>query len=133
MPYWPLMISPASSENQATPMPIARPATMLGMAPGITTCQRMAFLLAPRLRAARTSTSGVCSTPCTVFSTMGKKAPRKVMKTMLDCSVGSIRIASGIQATAGIGRNSSMYGRMMSSAQRERPIITPVSTPNTTA
>ena len=59
----PLMISPASNENQDTPMPIARPAQMLGSAPGRTTWRKMHMREAPSDCAARTSTSGVCSTP----------------------------------------------------------------------
>src|SRR5215510_5420722 len=58
MPYCPLMISPASSENQDTPMPIARPAQMLGSAPGRTTWRKMHMREAPSDCAARTSTSG---------------------------------------------------------------------------
>src|SRR5262249_3597555 len=52
MPYCPLMISPASNENHDTPMPIARPAQMLGSAPGRTTWRKMHMRGTERLRRA---------------------------------------------------------------------------------
>ena len=106
---------------------------MLGSAPGNTTWRKMVSCEAPSERAARTSTSGVCSTPCTVFRMIGNRAPMKVMKMIEPSSVGSSRIASGIQATAGIGRSSSMYGETMSRISRERPMSRPSVMPSATA
>ena len=54
MPYCPEMISPASSENHDTPMPMARPAQMLGNAPGRTTWRKIVSCEAPSVCAART-------------------------------------------------------------------------------
>ncbi|MNT84448.1 hypothetical protein D3C72_2244600 [compost metagenome] len=64
---------------------------------------------------------------------MGNRAPVKVMNTMDSSDEGNIRIARGIQATAGIGRSTSSGGSRLSSAHFERPMARPSSTPTRAA
>src|SRR6185369_15029343 len=72
-PLVPTTISVAISARQPKPRPLRRPVMMLGSAPGNTTCQTTPALDAPRLRAARESTSGTERTPSAVFSTTGNR------------------------------------------------------------
>ena len=65
---------------------------------------------APRLFADATSLGSTAPTPCTVFNKIGNKAPMNVIKIMEASDEGKIRIAKGIHATAGIGRNTSNGG-----------------------
>ncbi|MNF17938.1 hypothetical protein D3C80_2217390 [compost metagenome] len=67
------------------------------------------------------------------MSRIGNKAPVKVMKTIDSSDEGNIRIARGIQATAGIGRSTSRGGSNKSSAHFERPMARPRATPMTRA
>jgi hypothetical protein len=53
----------------------------------------------------------------------------KVMNTIDSSDDGNIRIASGIQATAGIGRSTSSGGSSVSSAHFERPMARPSAMP----
>ncbi|MNV57978.1 hypothetical protein D3C71_1503350 [compost metagenome] len=55
------------------------------------------------------------------------------MNTIDSSDDGNIRIASGIHATAGIGRSTSKGGSKVSSAHFQRPIDNPRATPNTAA
>ena len=133
MPYWPEIISAVTRQNQQVPMPMDRPVTMLGAAPGNTTCVNRAKRPVPRLRAEAISRASTPSTPWMVLSRMGNSAPTKVMKIMLPSDEGNIRMASGIQATAGMGRATSSGGNRLSCAQRERPMTRPRPTPSTAA
>ena len=133
MPNCPEIISAVTRQNHDVPMPMASPVTMLGSAPDNTTSRRIAPRPAPRLRAEATRRGSTASAPCTVLSRMGKSAPVKVMNTIDSSDDGNIRIASGIQATAGIGRSTSSGGNRVSSAHVERPINSPSATPNTAA
>lgn len=64
---------------------------------------------------------------------MGNSAPMNVMNTMLPSDDGNIRIASGIHATAGIGRSTSSGGSSVSRTQRRRPINRPRTMPTAAA
>ena len=110
MPNWPEIISAAISDTHATPMPTARPVNTFGSAPGSTTCHSRRGSLAPSERAARSSTGSIASTPCTVFSRIGKNEPMKVMKTMLTSLVGHSMMDIGTHAMAGMGRSTSIAG-----------------------
>ena len=57
----------------------------------------------------------------------------KVMKIIDISDEVKIRIESGIQATAGIGRSSSSGGSSRSDAARERPIAMPSAIPSSAA
>jgi hypothetical protein len=56
---------------------------------------------------------------------IGKKAPMKVMNTMLCSADANSRMAIGIHATAGIGRSTSSGGQSAWPARRKRPIKRP--------
>ncbi|MNN07809.1 hypothetical protein D3C81_1206440 [compost metagenome] len=129
MPNWPEIISAVTRQNHEVPMPMARPVMMLGAAPGRTTSSRMARRPAPRLFAEAISRGSTPSTPCTVLSRIGNRAPVKVMNTIDSSDEGNIRIARGIHATAGIGRSTSRGGSKRSSAHFERPMARPRATP----
>ena len=101
MPYWPEIISAVTRQNQAVPMPIAAPVTMLGPAPGRMISPRIVRFPAPRLRAEAIEPRITPSTPCTVLSRIGNRAPVNVMNIIDSSDDGNIRIARGIQATAG--------------------------------
>ncbi len=114
-------------------MPIARPVKMPGPAPGSSTSRSSARRPAPRLRAEASRRGSSASTPCTVLSRIGNSAPVKVMKIIEASDEGNIRIARGIQATAGIGRSTSSGGSSKASAQAERPIARPRAMPSAAA
>ncbi|MCY1558035.1 hypothetical protein D9M68_949370 [compost metagenome] len=133
MPNCPEIISAVTRQNHDVPMPMARPVTMLGAAPGRTTSRRIARRPAPRLRAEAIRRGSTASTPCTVLSRIGNSAPVKVMNTIDSSDEGNIRMARGIQATAGIGRSTSSGGSRLSSAHFERPMARPSSTPTRAA
>src|SRR5262249_35985071 len=63
-----------------------------------------------------------------VLSKIGKKAPMKVMNTMLCSAEANSRMASGIQATAGMGRKISSGGGSDGGAPRKRSGNEPRST-----
>ena len=68
-------------------------------------------------------TGSTCSMPMRVLSRMGKKEPRKVIKTMLSSLVGHIMMEMGTQAMAGMGRRISKSGRRNSRRRVQCPII----------
>jgi hypothetical protein len=133
MPNWPEIISAVTRQNHAVPMPIDRPVTMFGAAAGRITSEKMVQRPAPRLRADATRRGSAPSTPWIVFSRIGNSAPMNVMNTIDSSDDGNIRIASGIQATAGIGRSISSGGSSTSSSRRERPMTRPSPMPATPA
>ena len=83
---------------------------MCGSEPGRITFRNSRNSLAPRHRAARINTPSSECTPWMVLSRIGKKAPMKVMKTMLASLFGHSMIDIGTQAIAGIGRSTSTTG-----------------------
>src|SRR5476649_657598 len=60
-----------------------------------------------------------------VLSKIGNSAPMNVMNIMLISDDGNIRIASGIHATAGMGRSTSSDGSTVSSNARYRLMARP--------
>jgi hypothetical protein len=99
-------------------MPIDKPVTMAGAAPGRITSLNNAPPRVPSERAVATSRGSTPSTPWIVLSRIGNSAPMNVMNIMLISDEGNIRMASGIHATAGIGRKTSSGGRTASSNAR---------------
>ena len=133
MPYWPAIISAVTRQNQQVPMPMARPVTMLGAAPGATTSVNSRQPRVPKPRADAIRRASTCRTPWMVLSRIGNSAPTKVMKIMLPSDDGNIRMASGIHATAGMGRSTSSGGSSSRSASGRRPISSPSDTPSVAA
>ena len=61
-----------------------------------------------------------------------KKAPRKMIETTVCSMVGQKRIDSGIHASGGIGRRSSITGKAVPKKDRLIPIASPRGTPRPT-
>src|SRR4051812_27294697 len=101
MPNWPAIISAVTRQNHAVPIPIDNPVKILGEAAGSITSVKRARLLLPKLLADAINLGSTPITPCMVFSKIGNRAPVKVMNIIETSEEGNIRIAKGIQATAG--------------------------------
>ena len=97
------------------------PVTTEGNAPGNITSRNIANGEAPSVNEAKINLRSIVVTPWIVLSRIGKNAPMKVIKIMLSSELGNIRIASGIHATAGIGRSTSSGDMKRSAAKRTRP------------
>ena len=96
MPYCPEIISAVTSENQDVPIPMLRPVTIEGKAPGNITSRNIANGEAPSVKEAKINLSSSVETPWIVLSRIGKNAPTKVIKIILSSELGNIRIANGI-------------------------------------
>ena len=100
-------------------MPIDRPVTMLGAAPGRTTSTQDRQRRAPRLRAEAISRGRRLDAVDGVEQDREQRADEGDEDHRQPSDDGNIRIASGIHATAGIGRSTSSGGSRLSLAQRE--------------
>ncbi len=108
-------------------MPMLIPVTMLGSAPFWQEPPRGTggggggSGRAPRLRELAMSRDRGAPTPWIVAIRIGNSAPMYVMKIMLSSADGNIRIASGSQATPGMGRRISSGGRQEGVLGEPRP------------
>ena len=104
MPNWPAIISAVISENQQVPMPMLKPVTIDGNAPGKITSQK--DLPVPGAQTLGRVQKAAVNPFDSVNRTQqdGIKRPNEADVNILCSAVANIRIDNGIQATAGIGR-----------------------------
>jgi hypothetical protein len=96
-----------------------------GREPGANTLKKISFLFAPRVFEASIKIESIESTPEIVLRIIGKKQPKKMIKTADLNPIPNQRIARGIQAKGGTGRMTSINGVIASRRGPDQPIIIP--------
>jgi hypothetical protein len=102
-----------------------RPVNIEGREPGVNTFKKISFLFAPRVFEASIKIGSIESTPEMVLRIIGKKQPRKIIKTADLNPIPNQRIARGIQAKGGTGRMISINGVIASRRDFDQPVIIP--------
>ncbi len=77
------------------------------------------------VRAARSTTGGTPRIPRQAASNTGKKAPSTITNTFEPSPRPNQTMASGIQASGGMGRSSSTIGRTRRAVRSDQPTSTP--------
>jgi hypothetical protein len=98
---------------------------MEGREPGVKTFKKISFFLAPRVFEASIKIESMDKTPEIVLRMIGKKHPKKMIKTEDLNPIPNQRIARGIQAKGGTGRRTSISGVTDSLSDLDHPMIIP--------
>src|SRR3954454_8421258 len=110
-----------------------RPVKIIGIAPGTRTSQICLKPRAPSTREASRTCGSIDRTPACELMTDGTKAAKKITMIFAPSPSPSQRIASGIQASGGIGRMREKTGVMKASKRPLAPMRIPSGAPSATA